>query len=118
MGHAVSDRDMSAVYRERISDERLVAVTDYVREWLFGYAYVVGYTDAAVMLAKQISQEAGQDTLDEETWGSRKNPLWDAVVGEKHLEDAYGRDALNLAGGGDDAAVSWLRAQDWVGAKN
>jgi hypothetical protein len=27
---------MSAVYRERISDERLRAVTGYVRAWLFG----------------------------------------------------------------------------------
>jgi integrase len=34
MGHA--DERMSAVYRERISDERLKAVTDHVRMWLFG----------------------------------------------------------------------------------
>jgi integrase len=34
MGHA-SD-DMASVYRERISDERLVAVAEHVREWLFG----------------------------------------------------------------------------------
>ncbi|MDZ4781934.1 MAG: tyrosine-type recombinase/integrase [Planctomycetia bacterium] len=34
MGH--SDRSMSAVYRERISDERLRAVTDHVNAWLFG----------------------------------------------------------------------------------
>ncbi len=34
MGH--SDPSMSAVYRERISDERLKAVTDTVREWLWG----------------------------------------------------------------------------------
>ena len=33
MGHA--DQSMAAVYRERISDERLVAVTDYVWAWLF-----------------------------------------------------------------------------------
>jgi hypothetical protein len=26
---------MSSVYRERISDARLKAVTDYVRQWLF-----------------------------------------------------------------------------------
>ena len=36
MGHA--DDSMSAVYRERISDERLRAVTDHVRKWLFGDA--------------------------------------------------------------------------------
>jgi integrase len=36
MGHAPKSDDMSAVYRERISDERLQAVTDYVRQWLFG----------------------------------------------------------------------------------
>ncbi len=34
MGHARDD--MASVYRERISDERLKAVTDYVRGWLFG----------------------------------------------------------------------------------
>jgi hypothetical protein len=27
---------MSAAYRERISDERLKAVADHVRAWLFG----------------------------------------------------------------------------------
>lgn len=34
MGHARDD--MASVYRERIDDDRLVAVTDYVRSWLFG----------------------------------------------------------------------------------
>jgi integrase len=34
MGHARDD--MASVYRERISDERLVAVTTYVHYWLFG----------------------------------------------------------------------------------
>jgi Site-specific recombinase XerC len=34
MGHA--DESMAAVYRERISDERLRAVTDHVHDWLFG----------------------------------------------------------------------------------
>ncbi len=34
MGH-VRD-DMASAYRERISDERLKAVTDHVRKWLFG----------------------------------------------------------------------------------
>jgi integrase/plasmid maintenance system antidote protein VapI len=33
MGHV--DATMAAVYRQRISDERLSAVTDYVRHWLF-----------------------------------------------------------------------------------
>jgi integrase len=32
MGHAAND--MASVYRERISDERLCAVSDYVRAWL------------------------------------------------------------------------------------
>ncbi len=36
MGHAPAAGDMSAVYRQRISDERLKAVTDYVHRWLFG----------------------------------------------------------------------------------
>jgi integrase len=34
MGHA--RHDMASVYREKISDERLKAVTDHVRAWLFG----------------------------------------------------------------------------------
>jgi len=34
MGHEVPH--MSAVYRETISDERLRAVADHVRTWLFG----------------------------------------------------------------------------------
>ena len=34
MGHA--DESMAARYRERISDERLIAVTDRVHDWLFG----------------------------------------------------------------------------------
>jgi integrase len=33
MGHA--DPSMGAVYRERIDDSRLVAVTEHVRKWLF-----------------------------------------------------------------------------------
>ena len=34
MGH--EDQSMAAVYRERISDDRLVAVTHHVHEWLYG----------------------------------------------------------------------------------
>jgi hypothetical protein len=34
MGHARDD--MASVYRERIEDARLVAVTEHVRKWLFG----------------------------------------------------------------------------------
>lgn len=36
MGHAEKADDMAAVYRERIDDARLKAVTEYVRGWLFG----------------------------------------------------------------------------------
>jgi integrase len=36
MGHAASGSDMSATYRERVDDERLQAVVDHVRTWLFG----------------------------------------------------------------------------------
>ena len=34
MGHA--DHSMAAAYRERIGDDRLLAVTNHVRKWLFG----------------------------------------------------------------------------------
>ena len=36
MGHAPRSGDMSAVYRQRISDTRLQGVADVVRAWLFG----------------------------------------------------------------------------------
>jgi len=36
MGHAASGSDMSARYRERVDDDRLRAVTEHVRKWLFG----------------------------------------------------------------------------------
>jgi integrase len=36
MGHAPHGNDMSAVYRERMTDERLQRVSDHVRKWLFG----------------------------------------------------------------------------------
>jgi integrase len=36
MGHAPAANDMASIYRERISDERLLAVTNFVRAWLFG----------------------------------------------------------------------------------
>jgi len=35
MGHAPGARDMSAVYRERMTDKRLFRVANYVRKWLF-----------------------------------------------------------------------------------
>ena len=34
MGHVPADSDRSAVYRQRISNERLQAVVDHVRKWL------------------------------------------------------------------------------------
>jgi hypothetical protein len=37
MGHGFSG-DISATYRERVSDERLRKVVDTVRRWLFGDA--------------------------------------------------------------------------------
>jgi integrase len=39
MGHEVPH--MSSVYREKISDERLIAVTDQVRKWLFANSSAV-----------------------------------------------------------------------------
>ena len=36
MGHVDSARDMSARYRQRISDTRLQAAVEVVRQWLFG----------------------------------------------------------------------------------
>jgi integrase len=35
MGHAPPSHDMAAVYRQRIDDGRLIAVTDHVHDWLF-----------------------------------------------------------------------------------
>ncbi|AMV18229.1 tyrosine-type recombinase/integrase [Planctomyces sp. SH-PL14] len=36
MGHVPESGDMSAVYREEIGEDRLLAVTNTIREWLFG----------------------------------------------------------------------------------
>jgi len=36
MGHSPHVNDMSAIYRQRIDDTRLVAVVQHVRQWLFG----------------------------------------------------------------------------------
>lgn len=36
MGHVASGQDMSAVYRQRIDDDRLRAVVTVVHDWLFG----------------------------------------------------------------------------------
>jgi integrase len=36
MGHAAAANDMSAIYRQRISDDRLRAVVNVVHDWLFG----------------------------------------------------------------------------------
>lgn len=38
MGHTDSNNDMAARYRQRISNDRLCAVCDHVRQWLFGAA--------------------------------------------------------------------------------
>jgi hypothetical protein len=35
MGHAADSRDMSAVYRQRIEDDRLQTVVKHVHDWLF-----------------------------------------------------------------------------------
>jgi integrase len=40
MGHG-SD-DMASVYRERISDERLLAVSGFVHDWLFNVPHELG----------------------------------------------------------------------------
>lgn len=35
MGHAPASGDMSSIYRQRVDDERLLAVTNHVRQWVF-----------------------------------------------------------------------------------
>jgi integrase len=35
MGHSPRHSDMPALYRQRVSDSRLEAVANYVRQWLF-----------------------------------------------------------------------------------
>lgn len=35
MGHAPASGDMASVYRQAVSDDRLLTVTNYVRQWLF-----------------------------------------------------------------------------------
>ncbi len=38
MGHSPSESDMSAIYRQGISDERLTSVTNFVRDWFLAGA--------------------------------------------------------------------------------
>ena len=40
------DASMAAHYRERIGDDRLRAVVDHVRVWLFGSSESKGWNDA------------------------------------------------------------------------
>lgn len=42
MGRLPSSNEMSAVYRERVDDDRLRAVVEYVRTWLYGTDQVEG----------------------------------------------------------------------------
>jgi len=35
MGYAEASKEISAVYREGVDDDRLKAVTDHVHQWLF-----------------------------------------------------------------------------------
>ena len=35
MGHAPASSDMSSIYRQRVEDDRLLAVVNHVRNWLF-----------------------------------------------------------------------------------
>ncbi len=46
---------MSSVYRERISDERRKAVSDHVRQWLFGGVRVERYRCAIARNCCQFS---------------------------------------------------------------
>jgi integrase len=57
MGHAESGSDMSAVYREGVDDERLKAVTDHVRQWLFGDAETKAQPETAKKTTTKKSNE-------------------------------------------------------------
>lgn len=53
MGHAPPNEDMSAIYREQITDDRLLAVTNYVRDWLFKQ------TPSQAVAASVVSSDGG-----------------------------------------------------------
>jgi len=59
MGHA--DESMAAVYRERISDERLLAVTNHIRQWLFGGEAAPAKGSAAAEAAPTTGSAQTQD---------------------------------------------------------
>lgn len=53
MGHCDDPADMSAVYREQVSDERLRRATDHVRAWLMAAEPLPEKPDAATPAAKR-----------------------------------------------------------------
>ena len=60
MGHAPSSSDMASVYRERISDERLIAVVNHVRGWLFAEGCEVNDATRAELLDVQAKFGVGR----------------------------------------------------------
>ena len=57
MGHAADSGDMSSLYRERISDERLKTVVDTVHRWLFPAVQSAAATPQAAPEAVQVKPE-------------------------------------------------------------
>ena len=57
MGHLPSANDMAAVYRQRISDDRLVAVAEHVRAWLFPGGSLEWYDPNHEKAARQLRAE-------------------------------------------------------------
>jgi integrase len=76
MGHA--REDMTSVYRERISDERLRAVADHVRAWLFSLKATSVSADAAARPGDQIRD---------------KSPLLTAGQGQRAVQGGVTEDA-------------------------
>lgn len=75
---------------------------------MFSAAYY-GVTEAGIELARKLCEEAGLDTMTEETFAGPDNQLWQDNANQVWTGDKDLNDALNAAAKGDAGALAALR---------